>query len=281
MSILMSSSISGETNTEANEVWRRLPESNGDLAHQPVHAGLGAQPAVGVLALRSAIVALLMPATSPALAVDDLGLEAALVAPAQVHAHQHLRPVLRLGAAGAGLDVEEALCGSISPRNMRWNSSVRDLAPRAAARRARCRATVRLVVLGLGELQQLGGVGEAAPSSWSSCSTIGAQRGALAAELLRALGLVPDGRVLELAARLPPGVPSCRRSQRNPLKELMRSSRSLRVRLIGSISTVMAAARVPEELRSLAQRRRSRGSRRAPPAAAAAARRWYSLMSSR
>ncbi|MDZ7826830.1 MAG: hypothetical protein U5R48_13440 [Gammaproteobacteria bacterium] len=27
----MSSSISGETNTEAKEVWRRLPESNGDL----------------------------------------------------------------------------------------------------------------------------------------------------------------------------------------------------------------------------------------------------------
>jgi hypothetical protein len=27
----MSSSTSGETNTEANEVWRRLPESNGDL----------------------------------------------------------------------------------------------------------------------------------------------------------------------------------------------------------------------------------------------------------
>ena len=29
------------------------------------------------------------------------------VAPAQVHAHQHLRPVLRLGAAGAGLDIQE------------------------------------------------------------------------------------------------------------------------------------------------------------------------------
>jgi len=27
----MSSSTSGEMNTEANDVWRRLPESNGDL----------------------------------------------------------------------------------------------------------------------------------------------------------------------------------------------------------------------------------------------------------
>ena len=29
ISMSMSSSISGDTNTEANEVWRRLPESNG------------------------------------------------------------------------------------------------------------------------------------------------------------------------------------------------------------------------------------------------------------
>src|SRR6266480_2854714 len=31
ISISISSSTSGEMNTEANEVWRRLPESNGDL----------------------------------------------------------------------------------------------------------------------------------------------------------------------------------------------------------------------------------------------------------
>jgi hypothetical protein len=48
-----------------------------------------------------------MPATSPSLTLDELGLEPVALAPAQVHALQHLGPVLGLGAAGAGLDVEE------------------------------------------------------------------------------------------------------------------------------------------------------------------------------
>ncbi len=50
------------------------------LAHQPVHAGLGAQPAIGVVALERDR-ALLMPATSPALESMHLGLEAALLRP--------------------------------------------------------------------------------------------------------------------------------------------------------------------------------------------------------
>ena len=33
------------------------------------------------------------------------------LAPAQVHAQQHCRPILRLGAAGTGLDVEERVVG--------------------------------------------------------------------------------------------------------------------------------------------------------------------------
>ena len=31
--------------------------------------------------------------------------------PAQVHSEQHFRPVLRFGATGAGLDVEEGITG--------------------------------------------------------------------------------------------------------------------------------------------------------------------------
>src|SRR5207342_3112571 len=82
----------------------------GRLAHQPVHADLGLQPAEGVLALD---------AESRALDAGDFagadfhqfGLPAAALAEAQVHAQQHLGPVLRLGAAGAGLDVDEAVGG--------------------------------------------------------------------------------------------------------------------------------------------------------------------------
>ena len=38
--------------------------------------------------------------------VDDVCLEAALVRPAQVHSEEHLCPILRVGAARAGMDCE-------------------------------------------------------------------------------------------------------------------------------------------------------------------------------
>ena len=78
------------------------------LAHQAVHAGLGAQQAEGVVALdldrRAA------DAGDVALGLfHHLGLEALALAVLQVLAQQHLRPVAGLGAAGAGLDVDEAV----------------------------------------------------------------------------------------------------------------------------------------------------------------------------
>ena len=76
------------------------------LADQPVHAGFGAQPAVRVLALhvdRRALDA----GDVAGRVLEHVDGEAAPLAPAQVHAQQHLGPVLRLGAAGAGLNVEE------------------------------------------------------------------------------------------------------------------------------------------------------------------------------
>jgi hypothetical protein len=82
----------------------------GTLAHQPVHAGLGAQAAVGVVAedlQRHALDA----GDLAVGALEHLHPEAALVAVLDVHALEHRRPVLRLGAAGAGLDVREAVVG--------------------------------------------------------------------------------------------------------------------------------------------------------------------------
>ena len=78
----------------------------GAQPHEPVHAALGLNEAVDVRplhgeggALEAGLVALLL--------VVDLHLEAAALEPAQVHAQQHLRPVLALGAAGAGVDGDD------------------------------------------------------------------------------------------------------------------------------------------------------------------------------
>ena len=101
------SSTSGATSTAANEVWRRLAESNGRQAHQPVHAALGRQEPVGVLAvdregrrLDAGLGALLD--------LLEVGLQAAPLGPAQVHAQQHLGPVLGVGAALARVDRHDA-----------------------------------------------------------------------------------------------------------------------------------------------------------------------------
>ena len=75
----------------------------GGFAHQPMHSALRAQPAVGVIALdlhRHALDAGDFAGGNLA----DLGVESAAFAPAQIHSQQHLGPVLRLGAAGAGVD---------------------------------------------------------------------------------------------------------------------------------------------------------------------------------
>ena len=45
--------------------------------------------------------------------IEDGGVEAAALGPAQVHAKKHLRPVLGLGAAGAGMDGEQGVAGVV------------------------------------------------------------------------------------------------------------------------------------------------------------------------
>ena len=85
---------------------RRLIERRD--AHEPVHAGFGRQQAVGVLAGDRERHAL-EPGFVARLIVDHLALEAAALGPAQVHAQQHLGPVLRLGAAGARMDRDDGV----------------------------------------------------------------------------------------------------------------------------------------------------------------------------
>ncbi len=74
-------------------------------AHETVHAGFRLEPAVGVLALDLEGGGLDARLLAGAL-VDKLHLEAAPLRPTHVHARQHRGPVLALGAAGAGVDLD-------------------------------------------------------------------------------------------------------------------------------------------------------------------------------
>ena len=81
-------------------------------ADQPVHAGLGLGVAVGVRSLEAERRALDARAL-PRLKLEQLRLEAASLRPAQVHPQQHLGPVLRLEAAGAGMDLDDGVAGVV------------------------------------------------------------------------------------------------------------------------------------------------------------------------
>jgi hypothetical protein len=111
ISIGAESAISGTTSTLANDVWRRLFESN---PHQAMHAALGVQITVGVLAAdeeRGRFDSDLF----PGLDVDRLGSKPAALDPSLIHAQQHVRPVARLGAAGAGVNRDERIRPVVRP----------------------------------------------------------------------------------------------------------------------------------------------------------------------
>ena len=88
----------------------------GRLAHQAVHARLGAQPTKGILSFklnRRAFEARHFTCGC----FDQSRFKSLVLAPSQVHAKQHLGPVLRLGATGSGLDIEVSVVGvGFTPR---------------------------------------------------------------------------------------------------------------------------------------------------------------------
>src|SRR5690606_30916468 len=129
--------------------------------------------------------------------LEHLGLEALALAVAQVLAQQHRGPVLCLGAARAGLDLDEARIRV---------GRVREHAPELEILDFRFdRPHVgfhgderRVVVLRRGHLEQLGGVGEARLDRRDALDDR-LERLLLAAERLRVLRVVPDVGGFELA----------------------------------------------------------------------------------
>ncbi len=166
------------------------------LAHETMHAGFGAQPAVGVLA-RELDRGALDARDFARVRVDHFGGEAAGRAPAQVHAHEHLGPVLGFGAAGAGLDIHE---GAVRIHLAVEHALQFELA-HAGFEAVGVLLDVGgggLVVLAFGELEQLGGVGDAFGGAVDLFELSG-KLGAFAAELACSIGVLPDGRVFQLA----------------------------------------------------------------------------------
>ena len=80
-----------------------------------------------------------MPGLVARLAVEHLALEAAALRPAQVHAQQHLGPVLRLGAAGARMDRDDGVLAIVLAAEHLLGLAGVDLARRARRGRARGR----------------------------------------------------------------------------------------------------------------------------------------------
>ncbi len=141
-----------------------------------------------------------MPATSPATLVDDRRGEAASVRPAQVHPQQHRRPVLRLGAAGARLDVEERAARVHLARKHARQLELAH-APVEARRVLDDLAETRLVALGLDQGKQFGSVREPGRQLVEFRGD-GFEPRTLAPEGLGLVRRIPDRRIAQLVIQL-------------------------------------------------------------------------------
>ena len=123
-----------------------------------------------------------------------------LLGPARVHAHQHLGPVLRLGAALAGVQLDEAVVAvRLAAEQTEYLLALglgRDVAQRVDPLGDHGR-----LAFSLGELDQAHGVGDVGLQLAQAIYAAG-QAVALAHDLLRALGVVPEGGVLDEVVQL-------------------------------------------------------------------------------
>ncbi len=117
-----------------------------------------------------------------------------LLGPAHIHAEQHLGPILRLGAAFAGLDLEVAVIAVGLAREQAFELALADLGAQLVEA-GRGLGDDRLVALGLGELGKAELVIELALDL--AIARDGAvELVALAQQRLRLLRLLPELRIL-------------------------------------------------------------------------------------
>ncbi len=92
------------------------------------------------------MVADLMPASSPSCISRTSTLKPLAFRPARIHAQQHVRPILALGAAGAGMDFEVGVVGIGLARKQRLDLARADLVRPASLQRCLGFGDDRLIV---------------------------------------------------------------------------------------------------------------------------------------
>ena len=132
--------------------------------------------------------------------VDQLDLAAVALAPAGVHPLQHLGPVLALGAARAGVDLDIGVVGVGFAGEQRRDLVALGALGQLGEARARL-VDQRVVAFGLGHLDELDGVGQLALDRPGRADRL-FEPAALAHDLLRRLGIVPQRRVLDPGVEL-------------------------------------------------------------------------------
>ena len=139
-------------------------------AHQTMHARFRLQPAVRVLAMHEHRRGLDAGRVA-ALLFQQIGLEAARIRPTQIHAHQHLGPILALGAACAGIELDVGVVAH--PLRPRAALQVRP-SPRAPAPPSGCRCASsieRFVAFGFRHLSEFDASHAARARARECCSS--------------------------------------------------------------------------------------------------------------
>ena len=154
-----------------------------------MHARLGLQPAIGVVTrdldgggFDAGFFALRL--------FEIFDLEAVLLGPARIHAQQHLGPVLALGAARAGMDLEIGIEPVGLAGQQRFELAAGDFLLQGLQRVLGFGHDAG-IVLGFAEFDHLDIVAELALDLADALERI-LQRGALLHQLLGLLGIVPE-----------------------------------------------------------------------------------------
>jgi hypothetical protein len=159
-----------------------------------MHAAFGLGEAIGVLAFDQQRRGL-DPGLLARVIVDELDLHAAAFGPARVHALEHARPVLALGAAGARIDLDIGVVRVRLAREQRLDLVMLGAHGELGERLDALGLHLR-IALGFGHLDQLDGVVEFRLDRLRGGDRL-VESATLAHHLLRGLGVVPQRLVLD------------------------------------------------------------------------------------